>query len=492
MHLSLGIAGDYDGANSPRVSMSKRTCLAIVLAAGEGTRMRSARPKVLHEVTRRSLLAHVLAAVRAAGIEEAAVVVGPHAEAVAEEARHALAKTQIFVQAERRGTGHAVPSARKAIAGGADDILVIFGDTPLISADTLKRLRGAIDHHASVAVLGFRPKSPTGYGRLIMKGHRLVDIREEKDASEAERKIDLCNGGLMALRGDVALDILDRIENKNAKGEFYLTDAVAVADDMALEAVALETTEDEVHGINTKSQLADAEDVMQWRLRDAAMEAGVTLIAPETVFLSADTKFGRDVTVEPNVVFGPGCVMEDDAVIHAFCHLEGAHVGKGASVGPFARLRPGTKLGAKSRVGNFVEVKAAELGEGAKANHLAYIGDGSVGAGANIGAGTIFCNYDGRNKNRTEIGRGAFIGSNSALVAPVKIGADAYVGSGSVITDDVPSGALALGRGRQVNKAGWQPSKGSTAKQKPTPKSAPPKKSAPKPVAKKTAAKKKR
>src|SRR3954453_14556189 len=457
MHLSLGIAGDYDGANSPRVSMSKRTCLAIVLAAGEGTRMRSARPKVLHEVTRRSLLAHVLAAVRAAGIEEAAVVVGPHAEAVAEEARHALANTQIFVQAERRGTAHAVLSARKAIAGGADDILVIFGDTPLISADTLKRLRGAIDRHASVAVLGFRPQNPTGYGRLIMNGHRLVDIREEKDASEAERKIDLCNGGLMALRGDVALDILDRIENKNAKGEFYLTDAVAVADDMALEAVALETTEDEVHGINTKSQLADAEDVMQWRLRDAAMEAGVTLVAPETVFLCADTKLGRDVVIEPNVVFGPAVTVEDEAVIHAFCHLEGAHVGKGASVGPFARLRPGARLGAKSRIGNFVEVKEVEFGDGAKANHLAYIGDGKVGAGANIGAGTIFCNYDGKNKHRTEVGAGAFIGSNSALVAPVKVGDNAYVGSGSVITENVPAGGLAIGRGRQVNKAGWVP-----------------------------------
>jgi bifunctional UDP-N-acetylglucosamine pyrophosphorylase/glucosamine-1-phosphate N-acetyltransferase len=232
---------------------------------------------------------------------------------------------------------------------------------------------------------------------------------------------------------------------------------------MALEAVALETTEDEVHGINTKSQLADAEDVLQWRLRDAAMEAGVTLIAPETVFLCADTTFGRDVTVEPNVVFGPGVTIEDNAVIRAFSHLEGAHVGKGASVGPFARLRPGTKLGAKSRVGNFVEVKAAELGEGAKANHLAYIGDGSVGDGANIGAGTIFCNYDGAAKHRTVVGKGAFIGSNSALVAPVKVGDKAYVGSGSVITDNVPAGALALGRGRQVNKPDWKPGK-ATAK----------------------------
>ena len=288
-----------------------------------------------------------------------------------------LPKAQVFVQTERRGTAHAVLAARAAIEKGADDILVIFGDTPLISADTLKRLRGAIDHHASVAVLGFRAANPAGYGRLITNGHRLVAIREDRDASELERRIDLCNGGLMALRGDVALEILDRIGDKNAKGEFYLTDAVAIADGMALEAVALETTEDEVHGINTKSQLADAEDVLQWRLRDAAMEAGVTLIAPETVFLCADTKFGRDVTVEPNVVFGPGVTVEDNAVIHAFSHLEGAHVGKGASVGPFARLRPGTKLGAKSRVGNFVEVKAAELGEGAKANHLAYIGDGS-------------------------------------------------------------------------------------------------------------------
>lgn len=440
--------------------MSKRTCLAIVLAAGEGTRMHSARPKVLHEIAGRSLLAHVLAAVRAAGTEQAAIVVGPDAEAVAEEAKRALPKVQIFVQSERRGTAHAVLCARKAIAKGADDILVIFGDTPLISAETLKRLRGAIDHHASVAVLGFRTKNPFGYGRLIMNGHRLMAIREEKEASGAERRIDLCNGGLMALRGEVALEILGRIDDANAKREFYLTDAVTIADQMALEAVALETTEDEVHGINTRAQLAQAEAVMQQRLRTAALEAGVTMIAPETVFLSADTKFGQDIVIEPNVVFGPGCVVEDNAVIHAFCHLEGAQVGKGASVGPFARLRPGAKLGPKSRVGNFVEVKAAEIGEGAKANHLAYIGDGRVGEGANIGAGTIFCNYDGENKHRTEVGKGAFIGSNSALVAPVKVGANAYVGSGSVITEDVPPGALALGRGRQVNKPGWKPKTG--------------------------------
>src|SRR3954454_16646041 len=439
--------------------MTKRTCLAIVLAAGEGTRMRSSLPKVLHAVAGRTLLGHVLHAVRGAHVDACAVVVGPNGEAVAEEARRVLPKADVFVQKERRGTAHAVLAARAAIAKGADDIVVCFADTPLISAETLKRLRTAIHRHASVAVLGFRPANSAGYGRLITNGHRLVAIREERDASDVERKIGLCNGGLMALRGDVALDILGRIDNDNAKGEFYLTDAVAIADSIALEAVALETTEDEVHGINTKAQLADAEDVMQWRLRDAAMEAGVTLIAPETVFLAADTKFGRDVIVEPNVVFGPGVVVEDNAVIHAFSHLEGAHVGKGASVGPFARLRPGTKLGAKSRVGNFVEVKTAELGEGAKANHLAYIGDGRVGAGANIGAGTIFCNYDGKAKHRTEVGKGAFIGSNSALVAPVKVGDNAYVGSGSVITGNVPAGALAIGRGRQVNKTGWAPGK---------------------------------
>ncbi len=439
--------------------MSKRTCLAIVLAAGEGTRMRSAQPKVMHKVAGRSMLAHVLAAVQAAGTEAVAVVVGPDFGTVADEAKRALPKAQVFVQAERRGTAHAVLCARQAIEKGADDILVIFGDTPLVSAATLKRLRGAIDHHASVAVLGFRPANPAGYGRLVMNGHRLIAIREERDASDIERRIDLCNGGLMALRGEVALDILGRIDNKNAKGEFYLTDAVTVADGMALELVALETGEDEVLGVDNKAKLAQAEDVMQWRLRDAAMEAGVTIVAPETVYLCADTKFGHDVTIEPNVVFGPGVVVEDNAVIRAFSHLEGAHVGKGASVGPFARLRPGTKLGAKSRVGNFVEVKEAELGEGAKANHLAYIGDGRVGDGANIGAGTIFCNYDGKAKHRTEVGKGAFIGSNSALVAPVKVGANAYVGSGSVITDNVPPGALALGRGRQVNKTDWAPGK---------------------------------
>jgi bifunctional UDP-N-acetylglucosamine pyrophosphorylase/glucosamine-1-phosphate N-acetyltransferase len=452
--------------------MSKKTCLAIVLAAGEGTRMRSARPKVLHTVAGRSMLAHVLAAVRDAGVTTAAVVIGPGAEPVAAEAKRVLPRAEVFIQSERRGTAHAALAARKAIAKGADDILVVFGDTPLIRAETLKGMRGAIAHGASVAVLGFRPVNPTGYGRLITNGHRLVAIREERDASDSERKIGLCNGGVMALRGEVALDILGRIDDKNAKGEFYLTDAVAIADAMALEAVALEAKEEEVLGVDNRTKLADAEDVMQWRLRDAAMDAGVTLVAPETIYFSADTKLGRDVVIEPHVVFGPGVVVDDEAVIHAFSHLEGAHVGKGASVGPFARLRPGAKLGAKSRIGNFVEVKAVDVGDGAKANHLAYLGDGVVGEGANIGAGTIFCNYDGKNKHRTEVGKGAFIGSNSALVAPVKIGAAAYVGSGSVITDNVPAGALALGRGRQVNKPDWSARKAKPAAKAPAVKKA--------------------
>jgi bifunctional UDP-N-acetylglucosamine pyrophosphorylase/glucosamine-1-phosphate N-acetyltransferase len=432
--------------------MQGRTCLSIVLAAGEGTRMRSALPKVLHALAGRSLLAHVLTAVREAGGTATAVVVGPGHEAVAAEAKRLLPDAEIHVQSERRGTAHAVLMARAALARDADDVVVIFGDTPLLSAQTLRRLRGALADGAAVAVLGFRPADPTGYGRLIVEKGQLVAIREEKDATPAERAITLCNGGLMALSGKHALDILERIGDDNAKREFYLTDAVSIARELGLKTAAIEVEEDEVRGINTKAQLAEAEAVLQKRLREAALEAGVTMPAPETVFLAADTKLGRDVTIEPYVVFGPGVVVEDGAVIHSFSHLEGAHVGAGVSVGPFARLRPGAQLGAKSRVGNFVEVKEARLGEGAKANHLAYIGDASVGADANIGAGTIFCNYDGESKHRSEVGKGAFIGSNSALVSPVKIGDGAYVATGSVITDDVPADALVFGRARQVIK----------------------------------------
>jgi bifunctional UDP-N-acetylglucosamine pyrophosphorylase/glucosamine-1-phosphate N-acetyltransferase len=435
--------------------MADRTCLAIVLAAGEGTRMRSQQPKVLHKVGGQSLLSHVLAAVQAAGGTSAAVVVGPNAEAVAAEARRVLPTAEAFVQTERRGTAHAVLAARAAFARGPDDVLVIFADTPLIRPQTLGRMRNALANGAAVAVLGFRPKDPTGYGRLVMQDGELAAIREELDASPEERKIGLCNGGLMAFAGPSALTILERIGHDNRKGEYYLTDAIAIARAMKLKTAVIETEEDDVRGINTRAQLAETEAALQQRLRQAAMDAGATLVAPETVFLSADTRLGRDVVVEPFVVFGKGVTVEDNATIRSFSHLDRAHVGKGAIVGPFARLRPGATLHEDVRVGNFVEVKEAVIEAGAKANHLSYIGDTTVGAGANVGAGTITCNYDGVAKHRTEIGKGAFIGSNSSLVAPVKIGEGAYVGSGSVITHDVPADALAVGRGRQSVKEGW-------------------------------------
>lgn len=434
--------------------IGQRTCLAVVLAAGEGTRMHSARPKVLHSVAGRTLLAHVLSVIDEARGTGKAIVVGPDQNAVTAETGKLAPDASIFVQTERRGTAHAVLAARAAIEQGFDDILVMFGDTPLVRGETLLRLRAALAQGATVAVLGFRPNNPTGYGRLIVRDGRLVAVREENDASAEERKITLCNGGLMALDGRKALAILDRIDDRNAKREFYLTDVVAIAGEMGLQAVVLETEEDEVRGINTRAQLAEVEYVKQQRLRQAALDAGVTMVAPETVFLSADTVLGRDVVIEPHVVFGSGVIVEEGAVVHAFSHIEGAHIGKGVSVGPFARLRPGTRLGEGAKIGNFVEVKAAVIEAGAKANHLSYIGDARVGEGANVGAGTITCNYDGSAKHKTDIGKGAFIGSNSALVAPVTIGEGAYVGSGSVITDDVPAGALALGRGRQVNKEG--------------------------------------
>ena len=417
--------------------------------------MRSTRPKVLHAIGGRTLIGHALEAATTAG-GQVAVVVGPGHEAVAKVVKAAAPDTEIFIQAERRGTAHAVLAARPALARGADDVLVAFADTPLVSGATFARLRAALADGAGIAVLGFRPADPTGYGRLIADADgRLLAIREEKDASAEERTVTLCNAGVMALSGAAALPVLDRVRDDNAKREFYLTDAVAIARAMGLSAQVLETTEDEVRGVNTQAQLAEAEAVLQRRLRTAAHEAGVVMVAPETVYLCADTKLGRDVTIEPYVVFGPGVTVDDGALIRSFSHLEGAHVGRGARVGPFARLRPGARLEADVHVGNFVEVKEAKLAAGAKANHLAYIGDASVGAGTNIGAGTITCNYDGAGKHRTEIGARAFIGSNSSLVAPVRIGDDAYVASGSVITREVPADALAFGRARQVNKDGF-------------------------------------
>lgn len=443
------------GRNPRGDKMNQRTCLTIVLAAGEGTRMRSSLPKVLHQVGGRSLLAHVLDAVKKAGSGAVGVVVGPDRDDVAAEARHIVPDAHIAVQAERRGTAHAVLAAREILSQGADDLLIVFADTPLIQPETLTRMREALANGAAVVVLGFRPDDPAGYGRLIMDGDQLVAIREENDASEAERAITLCNGGLMALSGQHALRLLDEIKDDNRKSEFYLTDAVAVARAHGLRAVAIEVEEDDVRGINTKAQLAETEAVLQQRLRRQALDAGVTMIAPETVFLSADTAFGSDVVVEPYVIFGSDVTVADGAVIHAFSHLAGAHIGEGASIGPYARLRPGSRIGKGVRIGNFVELKQAVMEDGAKANHLSYIGDGRVGEGANIGAGTIFCNYDGASKHHTDVGKGAFVGSNSALVAPVRIGDGAYVGSGSVITEDVPADALALGRARQTVKDGW-------------------------------------
>ena len=425
----------------------------LILAAGEGTRMRSALPKVLHRVGGRTLIGHVVEAAKASGASRLSAVVGPEREDVAAEVRKRAQDASVHVQTERLGTAHAVLSAKAALGDG-DDLIVAFGDTPLVRPETFARLSDALKD-ADIAVLGFRPNNPQGYGRLIEENGNLVAIREEKDASEAEKKITLCNAGIMAFAGRHALSLIEAIGNKNAKREYYLTDAVALARARNLNVTVCEAPEEEVMGINDRSQLAEAEAELQKRMRKAALDSGVTLVAPETVFFSADTKLGKDVTIEPNVVFGPGVIVKDGATIRAFSHLEGAEVGEGAVVGPYARLRPGTKLGAKTKIGNFVEVKAATFGDGAKANHLSYVGDASVGANANIGAGTITCNYDGYDKHKTEIGEGAFIGSNSALVAPVKVGKGAYVGTGSVVTEDVPDDALAVARGRQAVKEGW-------------------------------------
>jgi bifunctional UDP-N-acetylglucosamine pyrophosphorylase / glucosamine-1-phosphate N-acetyltransferase len=434
--------------------MNGRSSLTIVLAAGEGTRMRSSTPKVLHRVAGQSLLAHVLSAAPKGNGTSLAVVIGPDHETVGDEAKRYRPDTQIFVQRDRKGTAHAVLAARAALARGADDLIVAFGDTPLISASTFERLRTPLRQGATLSVLGFRAADPTGYGRLLVENGKLAAIREHGDASPAEREVTLCNAGVMAFDGHRALSILEKIGNANSKGEYYLTDAVTIVRDLGLEAVVIETSEDEVRGINTKMQLAEAESVMQTRLRKAAMEAGVTLVAPETIFLAADTIFGKDVTIEPFVVIGPGVSIDDGAVIHSFSHLVQASIGKKASVGPYARLRPGTSLGEGARIGNFVETKAATLEAGVKVNHLSYVGDAHVGANSNLGAGTITCNYDGFSKHRTEIGTGAFIGTNSSLVAPVRIGNGAYIGSGSVITRDVPADAMAVERSQQTNREG--------------------------------------
>lgn len=418
--------------------------------------MRSRKPKVLHEVAGRSMVAHVVATVLAAGADSIALVVGPDREDVAAAARAIAPSAGVFVQTERLGTAHAVLAARAALERGYDDVLVAFADTPLVQAETFGLLRAALAEGATVAALGFEAARPDGYGRLLVAADgSLAAIREHKDATEAERATRLCNAGLMALAGGEALSLLDSVTPQNAQKEYYLTDVVALARARGLRTAFRVAPEEEVQGVNDRVQLAAVEAVAQKRLREAVMRAGATLIAPETVHLSMDTRLGRDVVIEPNVVFGRGVEIADDVVVRAFSHLEGAKVSAGATIGPFARLRPGATLGQGAHIGNFVEIKASSIGDGAKVNHLAYIGDASVGAAVNIGAGTITCNYDGFGKYRTDIGAGAFVGTNSSLVAPVKIGAGAYIGSGSVITEDVAPDALALGRGRQVEKPGW-------------------------------------
>jgi bifunctional UDP-N-acetylglucosamine pyrophosphorylase/glucosamine-1-phosphate N-acetyltransferase len=441
-------------SQSPEMQRPRR--LAIVLAAGEGTRMKSARAKVLHRVAGRTMLAHVLACAGAAGAEAIAVVVGPGREDVAAEAKAAFPGAEVFVQTERLGTAHAVLAARPVLERACyDEILVLCADIPLVEPQTLQRLAEPIGKGAALAVLGFEAADPSGYGRLIVEAGQLTAIREHSDANEAERAIRLCNAGLLAFAGRHALDLLLAIGNRNAQREFYLTDAVALARAGGLETSLVLAEATEIMGVNDRVQLAAAETLFQSRQREAVMRAGATLIGPETIFFSYDTKVGRDVIIGPNVVFGPAVSLGDNAVIHPFCHLEGADIGAGSSIGPFARLRPGSRIGDKVKIGNFVETKGTSIATGSKVNHLSYIGDSEVGPNVNIGAGAITCNYDGFLKHRTEIGEGAFIGTNASLVAPLRIGANAYIGSGSVVTEDVPDEALAIGRGKQINKPGW-------------------------------------
>src|SRR5271155_4994668 len=437
------------------MSAHARRCLTIVLAAGEGVRMRSVRPKVLHELAGRSMLAHALSAVLEGAAGDVVVVVGPDRDSVAAEALKVAPGAKIVIQPGRRGTADAVLAARGPIAQGYDDILVVYADIPLIKPTTLAALRAELARGADVVALGFEAADPTGYGRLIERGGRLIAIREHKDATAEEKASRLCNAGPIAFSGAEALKLLEAVTPNNVQKEYYLTDIVEIANAGGLVARALAADEKEVMGVNDRAQLAQAEAALQDRLRRRAMAAGATLTAPETVFLSFDARIGRDVLIEPHVVIGPGCSIEDGAVIRSFSHLEGARVAGGAIVGPFARLRPGADIAVNARIGNFVEIKQSAIEEGAKINHLTYIGDARVGANANIGAGTITCNYDGFAKHKTDIGAGAFVGSNSALVAPVTIGDGAYIGSGSVITQSVEADALAVARGRQETKAGW-------------------------------------
>jgi bifunctional UDP-N-acetylglucosamine pyrophosphorylase/glucosamine-1-phosphate N-acetyltransferase len=436
--------------------MKRRPLLIVILAAGKGTRMKSAVPKVMHEIAGRTMLGHALNACQELGAETIAVVVGADMEDVRAAALQQVPDAGVYIQERQDGTAGAVLAAREAIANHKGDVLIQYADTPLLTVGTLERLHARLDDETGVAVLGFDASDPSGYGRLLTGADGwLQAIREDKDASDDERRITLCNSGVLAFRLDNLLGVLDRIGNANAKGEFYLTDAIEIARSDGARAGVVVCAEDEVMGINSRDQLALAEAIYQKHARLAVMLEGATLIAPETVWFSYDTKIGRDVVIQPNVFFGPGVTIGDNVEILANCHFEQSRIGAGSRVGPFARFRPGAQLGENVRIGNFVEVKNTVLGDGAKANHLSYLGDGEIGAGSNIGAGTIFCNYDGFDKHRTVLGPGVFIGSNASLVAPVKIGEGAYVGAGSVITKNVAADALAVTRASQEERPGW-------------------------------------
>ncbi len=430
-----------------------RPLAVVILAAGQGTRMKSSLHKVLHPVAGRPMLLHLLGTIETLAPQRKVVVVGAGREQVEKAvAGHDVA---VAVQAEQLGTGHAVMQAKAALEGFAGDVLILYGDVPLVRTETMRAMLDRLTRgdEPRAVVLGFRPEDSAAYGRIIANGQGIIEkMVEFKDATVEERAVTLCNSGLMAVRAADLFVLLDAIGNENAAGEYYLPDIVMLP---GATSAVVETEAWEVAGVNSRAELASVEGAWQERRRAEAMRDGVSLIAPETVWFSSDTQLARDVTIEPHVVFGPGVTVEEGAVIHAFSHIEGAHIASGVSVGPYARLRSGTVLKTGSKVGNFVEVKAATIGERAKVNHLSYMGDASVGAEANIGAGTITCNYDGFLKYRTQIGSGAFIGSNSALVAPVTIGDNAIVGAGSVVTKDVSADALALVRPPQEEKAGW-------------------------------------
>ena len=426
----------------------------IVLAAGQGSRMRSDLPKVLHRVAHASLLQHALAAGAALAPARTVVVVGHGGDTVAAELGRIAPDAVVVRQAEQAGTAHAVAQARAALDGFEGDAIVLYGDTPFVSAATLDRIAAARADGADIVVLGFEAAEPGRYGRLVAQGDRLERIVEFKDATDEERAIRLCNSGIVAADATLLFDLIAQVGNDNAAGEYYLTDIVGLARAARRSARVVTCPEAETMGVNTRADLAAAEAAFQTAARTAALENGATLTAPATVHFAHDTHLGRDVVVEPHVVFGPGVTVESGATIRAFSHLEGCHVADGCVVGPYARLRPGAELDRGAKVGNFVEVKAAQVEAGAKINHLSYVGDARVGARANVGAGTITCNYDGVFKHRTEIGADAFIGSNTALVAPVTVGDGAMTASGSVVTEDVPDGDLAFARAKQTNKPG--------------------------------------